>query len=443
MTMTKLDNHDRSGKCLGLLPPGMSQRLPPIIAAVLLVPACFSPKIADGDFRCGDNDACPSGFVCASDKFCRPSDGTSDGPTSPPDGVVELTPSNIDAALVRKGMATLRPNVSIIIDTDRGQILPLDGGQPIDVADLVVTHVPQLSPTLAVFSVREFEIPSAVVIKGRGSQALVFAVRDRVVIDGTIDVGAELATPGPGGFPGVTTTVPGAGPGGGQTCGQFGTLCGGGGAGYLAKGGDGAAGTPTRSSSRGGIAAGSTKLIPLLGGSSGGGGDGGDGGITQSGAGGGAIQITTFGDITVSSTGIITAGGGGGNGGSSRKGGGSGGGSGGAILLEANRIEIAGVLAANGGSGGGGSCTTAGKPGRSGSAGAAAALGGAAGDGLSTKGGDGGAGVSAAGASAEGSATCGGGGGGGAGGRIHLRGRGTMVSNAKTLSPQAVSLEAP
>ena len=55
----------------------VSQHLPPLgfarlmfpLVALALVTACFKPSVKDGGFLCGANNACPSGFSCAS-KIC-------------------------------------------------------------------------------------------------------------------------------------------------------------------------------------------------------------------------------------------------------------------------------------------------------------------------------------------------------------------------------------
>jgi hypothetical protein len=144
-----------------------------------------------------------------------------------------------------------------------------------------------------------------------GTRALVLFVRESVTIAGTLDVAANAKADGPGAD---RETADG-----------------------------GAAFVQVDASS----SATNADLIPLRGGQSGSFGNGNAAG----GGGGGAIQITAGTVINLDPTGIIQAGGGGGEANAFS---GGAGGAGGAILIEAPRVRIEGMLLANGGGGGGG-----------------------------------------------------------------------------------------
>jgi hypothetical protein len=180
---------------------------------------------------------------------------------------------------------------------------------------------------------------------GIGSQyplPVIFAVLEKVEIEGAIDLTANGQNyAGAGGNPvygggsgqgfgggqnGYTAgTDPYSAPGGGSFCGTGGT-----------GGGTMDGGYPL---AQGGTPYGTAKIVPLVAGSAGGYwvSDG------YTGPSGGALQISAGTSITLTASASINAGGAAYYGG---------GGSGGAILLEAPTVTMLGILAANGGSGG-------------------------------------------------------------------------------------------
>jgi hypothetical protein len=437
------------------LPPPVGCQLPSLsmIAAIVVGAqhvACFSVPVNDGDFQCGVNDSCPDGQYCASDKVCRT--GTEPGPPAgsgaePPAGSggepPSLSPSNIDRALVTAGTATLRPEVSIMIDTDLSEIRRLDtGASLLPIAGLVVTRLAQRGgPPLLVISLGRLELPAGVVIRARGEAAVVFAVNGDARVDGTIDAAAgEAVTPGAGGSPGQRLPgLAGFGLGRGKPClDSTRDHCGGGGGGHGGAGGDGAAedgNDPT--TGPGGPAYGTAPLIPLTGGS--GGASGGDDRNADGvgGGGGGAIQISATGVIHVAGTINVSGAGGAAGGAAASIGGGGGGGAGGGVLLEASAVTLTGRVVANGGGGGGGSCGEGGTRGAAGRLDELPAAGGLAGGAFSTAGGAGGAGMALNGGPAKSPATCAGGGGGGAAGRIHIRAATATFASAQAISPRA------
>ena len=191
------------------------------------------------------------------------------------------------------------------------------------------------------------------------------------------------ACPGTGGDSDGTTTTHAVGGGGAGASGS--SLGGGGGSGactmgdHLASGGGGS------------VTCGTATLIPLVGGSGGGGGGDGVMGGNQGfpgGGGGGALQISVRGALAVSGT--LHSSGGKGFGTSAVidvVDGAGGGGAGGAFLLEAQSLNITGLLDVDGGAGGaagagsGGKGATAGNAAAAGSSHAANGQGGAGGGG--------------------------------------------------------------
>jgi hypothetical protein len=285
-------------------------------------------------------------------------------------------------------------------------------------------------PELALLYLADWTVAQDVTVRVIGSRPLVVISSGDIELRGVIDAGAHGVMPGPGGF------AAGLGPGAGQLGVHAPDFLdpGGGGAGHAtdgARGGQGCAADCTTGTvapgGPGGPGYGDAVVSVLTGGS--GGGQGGAGGGSAcapgvGGAGGGAIQLYAVGRITVTASGGISVGGGGGGGGFATDcsdSGGGGGGSGGVVYLQAERIDLAGVLAANGGGGGsdGGSTDGDGVPGADGALGAEPAAGGVPPDGESV-GGAGGAGTSAPGPGSDVAAELNGGGGGGAAGRVVL-----------------------
>ncbi|WP_224242401.1 putative metal-binding motif-containing protein [Hyalangium gracile] len=257
--------------------------------------------------------------------------------------------------------------------------------------------------------------------------------------------------------------VPTPGAGGNQDCatrrGDPGVLAnnaggGGGGAGGGTAGAAGNSGRGSNGAGGGGGGAGSAGgggLVPLVGGCPGGNGGGGAAEAGLGGAGGGAVQVSVARTLTVNQWVTASGGGGGGARGSTvvngHAGGGGGGGSGGRVLLEANRLVLAGStrLTANGGGGGEGAgyldfdSQSMGENGEDGPR--SSALQASGGNDGSYSGGNGGLGGALvgptgglAGESYSGSKG-GGGGGGGAVGHIRLRSREVCSINGAIISP--------
>ena len=291
----------------------------------------------------------------------------------PPAHCAQPVPSNVnDASLYcvagTGGFNPLPSTDHVIIDVDTGSMTCFNSardnigsmrgeGEGVD-NGIHYTRVTQPggAPSLGVFSFDSFALPGHISLYGYGGHALVILSCHDVIIDGTINAGANaysdgygntLYEPGPGGS--SSGGGLGAGGQGGDASSDY--SGGGGGGSFGAIGGNG-------NSSVAGMAGGvygDEALVPLHGGSGGGKGaddsgySGGSGG-----AGGGALEISTPASITVN--GRITAAGFYGFGAGPASAGG-GGGSGGGIMLEAHTISImdAARIAANGGGGGGGS----------------------------------------------------------------------------------------
>ncbi len=296
---------------------------------------------------------------------------------------------------------------SVVIDTENMSITI--NGSPANISsDILVQDAPG-APEIMWVTFNRVLIHEDVTIRVTGSRTLALGSKDDLQIFGKIEAGGDGSLPGPGGgSPGE-----GTGRGGdGQGTDPMGQGAGGGG-GYLAGGGNGDSSGMSSSGGGGGTPYGTTTLNTLVGGSGGGEASNAETatGNGIGGGGGGALMLFSRGEIYVGPLGHINAGGGGGRQGNTGKSGG-GGGSGGAILIEAPRIKILGVLAANGG-GGGGSYVSSSEHGENGRPSAEPASGG-------NSGGAGGAGTTLSGQ--NGSANLGEspGGGGGACGRIRL-----------------------
>ncbi len=300
---------------------------------------------------------------------------------------------------------------TVVVDTTvpevRGMALP--SGVTFDVRP----HEP-FGPELAVLHVRGLTVAAGSAVRVIGTRPLVVVAATDIELGGVLDASGKRDVPGAG-----AATNRGAGSDGLATD----ESAGGGGAGHSAAGAAGS--NASGANGQGGATYGDAELSVLSGGSK-----GGVGGFRlcapqPGGAGGGAVQLFAAGAIRVGDSGGVNAGGGGGTGGKicNTAAAGSGGGSGGAIFLQANEVQVRGVLAANGG--GGGSGTTAcggfssdGLPGEDGTLAAAPARGGLSADCGSTVGGSGGSLQGAAVAAPNGNGA--GGGGGGAPGRIRI-----------------------
>jgi len=310
----------------------------------------------EGALHCNDGVVrrCVGGEL-VEEQACAPLSCAGDEPRCDALDVSHVT----DDDLLDQGTVDLSSEGDVVIDTDDGEIL-IDGttfrGPGIGtIAGVPFATLDQPAPgsDLGVVVLRNLELLPGATLTATGRRALVLLVSKEARIQGTIDVGANGRTPGPGGGAGGGRREDGANPGGGQRGDLDGILGGqqggGGGGGHVGAGGPG--GTDD-----GGIGGSGGALIPdpdgepLVGGGGGGGGadvdDGGPGG-----GGGGALQITAGVRVLVRSTGIIRAPG---AGGSRSDEGAGGGGAGGTIHLEAPTVTMNGTLAVNGGGGGGG-----------------------------------------------------------------------------------------
>jgi hypothetical protein len=236
------------------------------------------------------------------------------------DHCCELAASNADSvgSVLPTGLSVAPPNGTFDTDSECTTTSALGSCSIVARQDL---------PEACVCRMDELTVGT---LKVKGARALVILAYDTVRIQTTLDVSGDHGVPGPGALSHYTTSM---------------TLGGGAGGSFATKGGTGGGGTTAAATY------GDATLIPLLGGMTG------QGGGNAGGGGGGALQITAGTRIEV--LGNIFAGGGGGISGSSSYSysGGGGGGSGGAILLEAPKVVMTGVLNANGAGGGGGGGT--------------------------------------------------------------------------------------
>ncbi len=355
-----------------------------------------------------------------------------------------FTPSNVTPS----GLFTGAPDVNascggtLTFSTDSAAAITLCGTS--------ITPIVQAQsggPSVWILPMNRFTQASGTNLRFTGTRPAVLAVANDASVSGTIDVGAQGATPGAGGN---VSCAAGTGQGAdGAHNGSSNKGDGGGGGGGF--GTVGAAGGNGNSGGGGGAAGGAvaSTLVPLRGGCRGGAVASG-GNVNGAGAGGGAIQILVGGKLTMSATAIVAAAGGGGAKGGAQEDGGGGAGSGGAVFIEALQLAIdpAAWISANGGGGAGGNganntAATAGADGIKNST--APASGGNGGASFNSSGGKGGQGGALAGAATAGSnGSCmfmcgdGGGGGGGGAGRVRIHGvqAGCSVPTA-TISPAA------
>jgi hypothetical protein len=373
--------------------------------------------------------------------------------TDPGPHCAEMIPSNVEPSSWMEGAE------DVTIEASNAAYSTSTCGA-LDGAHTTVVSQPS-GPELCVVSTARFEVRAGARLTVTGTRPLVVMATDEARIDGVIDVSAEGARSGPGGFDGGNATViDGSGPAGGIAGQHVGSYqdAGGGGGGLCGRGGrggdspGGVFGTTALGGEGGGTVAASWELEPLFGGSGGGRGrgtvdaSGASGGF--GGAGGGAIQISSQTRVRIG--GQILAGGGGGMRGLNRpgddnQGSGGGAGSGGSVLLEAPevRFETGGHVVITGG--GGGSGVVSGLEGADGQDGRLAPMGRPAGGasrsvpaGWYSDGGDGAGGDALDGAAGVASATDGNGGGGGAGSGCALfRALGGTLTGSASASPGA------
>lgn len=306
-----------------------------------------------------------------------------------------LVPSNVDPDLLQtfsleevQGGIPFERGARIAIDTDLGAIYKFPGNGPLVGVRPALMGISngigfeRVNAGLSVLALLELRVVEGSTLEVYGTRALVIVTRLDAIIDGTVRADAGLCDSvskrrgcnGAGGGRGggeLGADATGCAPGGSGVTGP--TDTGGAGGGMATVGGDGG----TSGTVAGGravtdlIQCGGETLVPLLGGGGGGRAFGGIGG-----GGGGGLQITSYGTLRVSATGVVTALGNGGQGSPIvANNGGGGGGAGGGILLEGATVDVGrGVISVAGGGGGGG--RTPGRDGQAGRTDGMAALGG-------------------------------------------------------------------
>ncbi|MGE0867918.1 MAG: hypothetical protein AB7P03_05135 [Kofleriaceae bacterium] len=279
-------------------------------------------------------------------------DAASDVPIDAPipTGAIDFMPASEETP----GTGDLMIVGDTVLDTSAPSLIA-----PIGVS--FVVGVQEGGTEVAILRVRDLRIMNNKRLRVIGTRPFVILAGRDIVIDGTLDVGAHGAVPGPGGAAPAEGTGKGL-PGTHQANGNADSGGGGGSFGSVgARGGD-------SDDQDGGGPGDLYSPDILIGGSS--------GGLARamdcpypSGAGGGAVLM--FAAHKVQVKGAITAGGGGGAGGAvcttlAGAGSGTGGGSGGLIWIQTLELGGDGVLAANGGGAGGGGYAKSNAPGMSG-----------------------------------------------------------------------------
>ncbi len=358
-------------------------------------------------------------------------DGATEGGSS---GALGFTPSNISLAGIDLSKAG-DEDIATLCDLDTGTMLTAGGPCLTHSVEAIVTQSD--GTKIHLFVVKSLKVEPAghltCNVPAGGLPLAIISLGD-MSIDGPIDCVARGDQAYGGGFQSTQNNQKGVGPGGGPPSTGVGGATKGAGAGggsYCGKGGQGALEAMAAGQAGAATAAyGSPEIVPLVGGSSGGSGSFG------AGAGGGAVQLVAGGKFSLGASTYISVAGGGGQPAVSSNFGdnSSGGGSGGSILIEADSVQIAGILAANGGGGGGVSAN-----GRDGTPDSKPAAGGAM------------AGVGAGGAGGAGTAIDGltpasvdpgpvGGGGGGVGRiRINSKSGAATIAGTGSLSPTAAT----
>lgn len=354
-------------------------------------------------------------------------------PTPTPECRV-LSPTNLLASTCETaggGSLTLGTSETLLIDTSL-DALPARR----DRCNFIKSQ-PGGAPEICIVKFDNVTIPAGAKLSASGNRVLAIVATGRMNIGGTIDVGAEAATDGPGG---ATSAAAGEAGSSDQD--------GGGGGGNGFGGGSGARGDRA-DGPKGGRMIEDNTLSPLRPG-----GRGGSNGATLvnlvalGGGAGGGLQLVSCGELLIGQGAVIDAGGGRGQGGRALTGlssGGGGGGSGGNILIEAARVTISGTVVANGGGGGEGSAkapsSVAGMDGADGSRTLSPAPGG---NSATLSGGEGGAGGARNARAGDGqppaNSANGAGGGGGAVGRIriHVRVGTSPTTTGAVVSPAPV-----
>ena len=324
--------------------------------ALLMVAAagCYSPKIAEGDFKCvPPQNLCPSGFVCVSGACYQPSFvPTLDLSTGP------FVGDGSGGSLDLSGMSG-----ALELNTDSGEIrFTPDGGSAMSIVmpgggGYLKQSQPSGGPSIGLWQFTTVNIPASVSVRpfGASQSVLALAANDTLTMSGSLDwrgfggPAGGAAVAGDGRASGTTS----GGGGASDTAGS-----GGGGGGYAAMGMAGMGGTP----GSGGMSYGTPDLTPVHVGSGGGGGSNGAGSGAKAGGGGlggGAVallgnKIIVGGTIDVSGNTGKSA-----DVSSTMPAGGGGGGSAGSILISGQDVlfDSGHMLIAKGGSGGNGAAS--------------------------------------------------------------------------------------
>jgi hypothetical protein len=296
------------------------------VVSFALLAGCYNPKIDEGAFQCGPNNACPSGFTCVA-MFCVKPGTRIDMASGPFVG---------DGKLGRLDL-TGTTGTTVTADTETGEMI-LSGGTLSGPMPLVMANADGFKkidqpngPRIALWQFQVLVIPPTVTVRPSttsGSNVAAFAATERITMAGTIDWKTFGGFPGGAGDPGqdVASGAMNAQPGGDGS--------GGGGGGYSQMGMNGAG--PT--GGRGGGAYGQASVITIHVGQGGAGGGpkmgasiGGRGG-----PGGGAVVLASR---LVQVLGRIDVAGSPGRAGTGDAGGG-GGGAGGTIALSGDEITL-------------------------------------------------------------------------------------------------------
>lgn len=357
------------------------------LAIAVTLTACFSPKIQEG-VPCSQDSECPEGQVCAEDDRCyfpgnEPGVDAAVDPAcdegsiecsngerrtctngvervetcalgcADTESCVRVDPSNDVESDLEMSFDGVDVELSdgATFNTDTGTLT--DGNGSLISVGYRFVEAPSGGVPLGIFHFRSLHMGDVNVI---GAAALVLVSANEVVVDGTLDLGAESSP-----APGASTACSG---GGGRRQPGADAFASGGGKGGSIRGNLQAAsggcvltsGSCTLGGTSSFMPTIAEDLVPLSGGCTGRAFDG----SNSEGGGGGAVQIVSNLEIRFGPNGAVLAGGAGGfrddgeDGNGFAGSGGAGGGSGGGVLLEAPTVVFVdgSGVAANGGGGG-------------------------------------------------------------------------------------------
>lgn len=298
------------------------------LATVFLI-GCFNPKIGEGEFTCGPNQLCPSGFVCGGNRCFTPEN-------LPPVDLAPLVPFVGSGVLGNLDVQVPATDVGpLVFNTKTGEIKFKNGATllaPTMGNGFSIRTQANGGTDAALWELDNFRLASGVraIAEGEAGRAVALAATGTLEIAGEIDLRVNGGFLGINGADGQTKgagTTDGGGKGAGAAAGK-----GGGGGGYGAAGG-----AAPNGGGAGGKEYGDAQMTVLHVGGGGGSGAGANG---QGGGGNGGGAIALLGKTILISGTIDVSGSRAPNAAGTVMCGGGGGGAGGSIMLSGNQLTL-------------------------------------------------------------------------------------------------------